>query len=154
MAKKSISEIIASLAEPVVQEAGCELVDVEYVKEGADWFLRVYIDKPGGVTLEDCENVSRPLNKIIDEEDPIKNAYYLEVSSPGLERKLKKPRDFEKALGSLVEIRLYQAVDNRKRFEGELVSFDGDCLKIKTENDEEYEFCMEQIAKAKTLVKF
>ncbi|NLM74886.1 MAG: ribosome maturation factor RimP [Clostridiaceae bacterium] len=154
MSKKSIPELVATLAEPIVEDAGCELVDVEYVKEGTNWFLRVYIDKPGGVTLDDCENVSRPLDKVLDEQDFIKNAYYLEVSSPGLERKLKKPRDFERALGSLVEIRLYKAVDNRKRFEGELISFDGDSLVIRTEDDEEHHFKVEDIAKAKTIVKF
>jgi len=154
MSRKNIAELVASLAEPIVEDAGCELVDVEYVKEGPDWFLRVYIDKPGGVTLDDCENVSKLLDKVIDEKDPIPNAYYLEVSSPGLERKLKKPRDFEKAVGSLVEIRLYKAIDNRKRFEGELVSFGGNLLVIRTENNEEYQLSLEQVAKAKTIVKF
>jgi ribosome maturation factor RimP len=154
MAKQKVSEIVAELTQPVVEQAGCELVDVEYVKEGSDWFLRVYIDKPGGITLDDCERVSRPLNEILDEKDPIPQAYYLEVSSPGLERPLKKPRDFEKALGNLVEIRLYKAVDNRKRYEGELISYDGNALAIKMENNVTVEFQMDQIAKVKTIVKF
>ncbi len=154
MAKQKITDIVAELAQPVVELADCELVDVVYEKEGSDWFLRVYIDKPGGVTLDDCEKISRPLNEILDEKDPIPQAYYLEVSSPGLERQLKKPRDFERALGNLVEIKLYKAVDNRKRYEGELISYDGNVLAIKTENNEILEFKVEQIAKVKTIVKF
>lgn len=153
MAKKSISETISELALPIVEEAGCELVDVEFLKEGADWFLRVYIDKSGGVSLDDCEKVSRPLNDKIDEKDPIPHAFYLEVSSPGLERPLKKPRDFEKAIGNLVEIKLFKAVDNTKRFEGELVSYDGKSITIKTDTNESHQFQMEQIAKVKTLIK-
>jgi len=154
MAKQKITDIVAELAQPVVEQADCELVDVVYEKEGSDWFLRVYIDKPGGVTLDDCEKISRHLNEILDEKDPIPQAYYLEVSSPGLERQLKKPRDFERALGNLVEIKLYKAVDNRKRYEGELISYDGNVLAIKTENNEILEFKVEQIAKVKTIVKF
>lgn len=153
MAKTSISEVVTSLALPIVEEAGCELVDVEFIKEGGSWFLRVYIDKPGGVSLEDCEKVSRPLNEIIDEKDPIPHAFYLEVSSPGLERPLKKPRDFEKAIGALLEIRLFKAIDNIKRFEGELVSYDGESLTIKTEANLRYQFQIEQIAKAKRKIK-
>ncbi|NLU52291.1 MAG: ribosome maturation factor RimP [Clostridiaceae bacterium] len=154
MSKSKIADIVASMAQPIVEEAGCELVDVEYVKEGGSWFLRIYIDKPGGVTLDDCENVSRPLNDLIDEKDPIPHAYYLEVSSPGLERPLKKPRDFEKAVGSLVEIKLYKAADGKKSFVGRLDSFDGDTVSLKTENDEICRFHIEQIAKAKRKIEF
>jgi ribosome maturation factor RimP len=154
MAKKSISEIVTELALPIVEDAGCELMDVEFIKEGGDWFLRIYIDKTGGVTLDDCEKVSRAVNDILDEKDPIQHAFYLEVSSPGLERQLKKPRDFEKAIGQLVEVKLYKAVGNTKRYEGELVAYDGETLAIKTENDESHQFTMDQIAKVKTLIKF
>ncbi|NLP00257.1 MAG: ribosome maturation factor RimP [Clostridiaceae bacterium] len=154
MAKKSITEIVKEIALPLISEAGCELVDVEYVKEGSSWFLRVYIDKPEGVSLEDCENVSRPLNKKIDELDPISHEFYLEVSSPGIERPLKKPEDFVKAIGSIIEIRLFKAVDNTKRFEGELVSCDGEHLTIKTEDQKNYVFDLKEIAKAKKVFKF
>lgn len=154
MAKKSISEIVKEIALPLVSEAGCELVDVEFVKEGSNWFLRVYIDKPEGVSLDDCENVSRPLNKIIDELDPISHEFFLEVSSPGIERPLKKPEDFVKAIGSNVEIKLFKAVDNTKQFEGELVSYEDGHLTIKTEDDKNYEFKSEDIAKAKKVFKF
>ncbi len=154
MAKKSISEIVTEIALPIVQEAGCELVDVEFVKEGSDWFLRVYIDKPDGISLDDCESVSRPLSKKLDEIDPISHNFYLEVSSPGLERPFKKPRDYTKAIGSLIEIKLFKAVDGTKRFEGELLAYDGQSITIKTEKNENHQFMMEQISKAKRVVKF
>ncbi|MGI6622245.1 MAG: ribosome maturation factor RimP [Clostridiaceae bacterium] len=154
MAKKSISEIVTEIALPIVEQADCELVDVEYVKEGSSWFLRVYIDKPGGVTLDDCESVSRPLSKKLDELDPISHNFYMEVSSPGLERPLKKPRDFTRAIGSPVEIRLYKAIDGIKKFEGELLAYDGESLTIKTENEENLKFMMEQISKVKKVFKF
>lgn len=154
MAKKSISEIVTEIALPIVAQAGCELVDVEYVKEGSDWFLRVYIDKPEGISLDDCESVSRPLNKELDELDPISHNFYLEVSSPGLERPFKKPGDYNKAIGSLIEIKLFKAVDGAKRFEGELIAYDGQSLTIKTQKEENLQFLMEQISKAKRVVKF
>jgi len=154
MAKRNISETVKEIALPVVSEAGCELVDVEYVKEGGDWFLRVYIDKPGGVSLDDCENVSGPLNKMLDQLDPIEHKYYLEVSSPGIERPLKKPEDFEKAVGSIVEIKLFKAVDNTKRFEGEMISCNDGHLTIKTEDNKNYVFELKDIAKAKKVFKF
>ncbi len=154
MAKKGISEIVKELALPIVSEAGCELVDVEFVKEGSNWFLRLYIDKPEGVSLDDCENVSRPLNKKLDEVDPISHEFFLEVSSPGLERPLKKAEDFVKAIGSIVEIKLFKAVDNTKQFEGELVSYNEDNLTIKTEDEKSHQFKLEHIAKAKKVFKF
>ncbi|MCX7773101.1 MAG: ribosome maturation factor RimP [Clostridia bacterium] len=154
MAKTSIAEIVASLALPIVEEAGCELVDVEFVKEGGSYFLRVYIDKPGGITLDDCESVSRPLNDLIDEKDPITHAYYLEVSSPGLERPLKKPKDFEKAIGSAVEVKLFKALNNTKTYVGDLVSCDGINLSIKLEKEEILTIPMDQVAKVKRVIKF
>lgn len=154
MVKKNVTETVTEIALPIVEQAGYELVDVEYVKEGQAWFLRVYIDKPGGVTLDDCENISRPLNDRLDELDPIPHSFYLEVSSPGLERPLKKPADFKRAIGSPVEIRLYKAVDGVKRYEGELVAYDGESLAIKTEKKEELKFMMDQISKAKKVFKF
>lgn len=154
MAKESISDIVWSLAAPVAQEAGCEVVDVEFVKEGTSWFLRVYIDKEGGVTLDDCERVSQPLSKLIDEKDPISHPFYLEVSSPGLERPLKRPRDFEKAVGKTVEIKLFKAVNGLKRYEGTLESYDGETAALLLDSGETLSFSTEQIAKAKTIYKF
>jgi ribosome maturation factor RimP len=153
MAKESISEIVAPLAMDIAEEAGCELVDVEFVKEGGSWFLRVYIDKDGGVSLEDCEKVSKPLSKKLDELDPISHEYSLEVSSPG-DRPLKKPRDFEKAIGTPIEVRLFKAVDNLKKFEGELISYDGESLTIRNEENQQHKFQMEQISKVKKIFKF
>jgi len=154
MAKKNISEMVKEIALPVVSEAGCELVDVEYIKEGGNWFLRVYIDKPEGVSLDDCENISRPLNVMLDQLDPIDHEYFLEVSSPGIERPLKKPEDFAKAVGSIIEIKLFKAVDNTKRFEGELISCDDGHLAIRTEDNKNYVFELKDIAKAKKVFKF
>lgn len=154
MAKQSISDMVWSMALPIVEEAGCELVDVEFLKEGSDWFLRVIIDKDEGVSHEDCERVSQPLNKILDERDPISHPFYLEVSSPGLERRLKRPRDYERSLGKLVEIRLFKAIDGVRRYEGHLESFDGKDVSIRLDSDELKIFSLDQIAKAKTIVKF
>jgi len=154
MAKKNVADTVTEIALPIVEQAGCELVDVEYVKEGKDWFLRVYIDKPGGVTLDDCENISRPLNDKLDELDPVPHSFYLEVSSPGLERPLKKPADYRRAMGSPVEIRLYKAVDGVKRYEGELVAYDGESITIKTDKNEDLRFMMDQISKVKKVFKF
>lgn len=153
MAKESISELVWSLALPIVEKAGCELVDVEYVKEGGSWILRIIIDKDGGVSHEDCERVSQPLNDLLDEKDPISHPYYLEVSSPGLERRLKRPRDYERAIGEPVEIRLFSAVDGRKRYEGRLESFDGKEVSVRLDSGEIKTFSLDMIVKAKTIFK-
>ncbi len=125
-----VTEIVASLAEPVAKRHGCELWDVEYVKEAGNWFLRVFIDCEGGVTLEHCEAISRELDPILDERDPIADSYTFEVSSAGAERQLKRPSDFEKFTGHLVEVRLYKARDGQKEFVGTLVSGDDTSVEI------------------------
>ena len=120
------TEIVArteELAAPIIDENDFELVDVEYVKEGANWYLRVYADKEGGITIDDCVLISRALEEKLDEEDFIKDPYILEVSSPGLGRQLKKEKDFQRSLGEKVECRLYKAVDGKKEFEGILKDF-------------------------------
>ena len=127
---KKVTEIVASLAEPVVKRHGCELWDVEYVKEAGNWFLRVFIDCEGGVTLEHCEAISRELDPILDERDPIADGYTFEVSSAGAERQLKRPSDFEKFTGHLVEVRLYKARDGQKEFVGTLVYGDDASVEI------------------------
>ncbi len=119
-----VTEIVAQLALPFVQQAGCSLWDVEYVKEAGSWFLRVYIDKEGGVAIDDCEAVSRPLSDALDEADPIEGSYVLEVSSAGSDRVLKTAEQFAQFIGAEVEVRLYRARDGRKEFIGNLVSFE------------------------------
>ena len=109
-----VTEVAAALAAPIAAENGCSLWDVEYVREAGTWFLRVYIDKEGGVSINDCEAVSRPLSDKLDEADPIEGSYTLEVSSAGADRALKKPGHFAAFLGAEVEVRLYRAVDGRK----------------------------------------
>jgi ribosome maturation factor RimP len=123
------------LLEPLVQKHNFELVDVEYVKEGGNWFLRAYIDKEGGITVEDCEIVSRALSELLDQHDFIPDAYILEVSSPGLGRQLKKDKDFARSIGNEVEIKLYKAIDKQKELVGFLVSYDEEKLTIEIENE-------------------
>ncbi len=106
---------------PVTEENGVEIYDVEYVKEGSDWYLRAYIDKEGGVTIDDCEAVSRALEAKLDEADPIEQAYILEVSSPGIDRPLKKDEDFVKYQGEMIDVKLYKAQEGRKQFQGKLL---------------------------------
>lgn len=122
-----VTDVVAQLAAPVVEQAGCSLWDVEYVKEAGEWFLRVYIDKEGGVSIDDCEAVSRPLSDLLDEADPIEGSYTFEVSSAGADRVLKKPEHFARFQGQEVEVKLYRPRDGRKDFVGVLQSWqDGD----------------------------
>ena len=119
---------------PIVEKNGFELVDVEYVKEGGNWYLRAYIDKPGGINVDDCEMVSRELSDILDEKDFIDEAYILEVSSPGLGRPLKKEKDFKRSLGQEVEVRTYRMMDRKKEFTGILKDHDKDTVTIEMED--------------------
>ena len=122
-----VTEIVARLAAPAVAAAGCELWDVEYVREAGEWFLRLYLDKEGGVDIQDCEAVSRVVSDLLDEADPIEGSYTFEVSSAGAERVLKRPGDFEKFMGSPVLVKLYKARGGRKEFPGHLAGYaDGD----------------------------
>ena len=125
-----VTEVVEELATPIFQELGLELVEIEYLKEGKSWFLRVYIDKDNGVDIEDCGLVSEKLSEKLDELDPIPHNYFLEVSSPGAERPLKKDKDFQKAIGKNVYIKTYEPIDSEKSFEGKLLAFDGQHLKI------------------------
>lgn len=121
---------------PILNEKQFELVDVEYVKEAGEWYLRAYIDKPGGITIDDCEAVSRKLSDLLDEKDFIPDAYILEVSSPGLTRPLKKDRDYERNIGKPVEIKLFRAVSGRKEITADLVAFDKDTVTVSEEGTE------------------
>ncbi len=115
---------------PLLDQHHFELVDVEYVREGGNWYLRAYIDKEGGVTVDDCEMISRPLSDWLDQEDFIEDSYILEVSSPGLGRPLKKDKDFARSLGKDVEIRLFQAIDRQKEFTGTLTGYDRETVTV------------------------
>ena len=128
------------LLEPIVTELGFELVDVEYVKEGSTWYLRAYIDKPGGITVDDCEAVSRKFSDILDEKDYIPDSYVFEVSSPGLGRLLRKEKDFKRSLGEEVEIRTYRAIDRQKEFTGILANYDENTVTITYEDETEQVF--------------
>ena len=120
-----VTETVTALAAPIAAELGLELWDVEYVREAGQWFLRVYIDKDGGVSISDCEALSRALDPVLDEADPIPDSYVFEVSSAGAERELKRPGDFERFMGSPVEVRLYKPVDGSKSFVGPHSGYSG-----------------------------
>ena len=137
MSKKDTYEArTEELLAPIVEQSQVEIYAVEYVKEGSDWYLRAYIDKPEGVNIIDCENVSRALSDALDREDFIADAYILEVSSPGLGRTLKKDRHLEKSLGEEVEIKTYKPIDKQKEFAGILKAFDKDTITIAEESGE------------------
>ena len=121
---KKVTEIVAELAAPVIEENGCELWDVEYVREAGQWYLRVYLDKEGGVDILDCEAVSRRLSDLLDEVDPIEGSYIFEVSSAGAERVLKRPGDFARFMGSPVLVKTYKNRDGRKEFAGTLQGYE------------------------------
>ena len=131
---------------PIVEGYGFELIDVEYVKEGGTWYLRAYIDKPGGIAVDDCELVSRAFSDILDEKDYIEDSYIFEVSSPGLGRPLKKEKDFVRSMGEEVEIRTYRAVDGQKEFIGILTDYDKDTVTIELEDETKQMFERSQIA--------
>lgn len=138
---------------PLMEENRFELVDVEYVKEGGSWYLRAYIDKPDGITIDDCELISRALSDLLDKEDFIEDSYILEVSSPGLLRPIKKDKDFQRNLGKDVEIRLFKAVDKQKEFTGTLCAYDKDCVTVQT-GDREIKFARKEIALIRPAVDF
>ena len=142
---KAVENRTEELLAPIAEENGVEIYDVEYLKEGSDWYLRAYIDKPEGVNIQDCENVSRALSDKLDEVDFIDDAYILEGSSPGLGRTLKKDKHLEKSLGEEVELRLYKPRDKQKEFTGILKSFDADSVIIETEEEEKV-FARSEIA--------
>lgn len=142
------------LLEPIVAEAGFEFVDVEYVKEAGTWYLRAYIDKPGGITVDDCEVISRKFSDILDEKDYIEDSYIFEVSSPGLGRPLKKEKDFQRSLGEDVEIRTYRPIDGQKEFGGVLKAFDKNTVTIAYEEDEQQIFNRSEIALIRLALDF
>lgn len=155
----STIEKVRHLAQPIAEQSGYEMTDVEYVKEGKNWFLRVYIDKPEGINLDDCTVFSEKLSEVLDNEevDPIPHAYYLEVSSPGAERPLKKEEDFQNAVGKYIHVSLYQQIDSENSFEGILNELTEDTLilvvRIKT-REKEIVIPRSTIAKARLAIRF
>ena len=134
------------LMTPILDRMNFELVDVEYVKEGGTWYLRAYIDKEGGITVNDCEAVAREMNEILDREDFVEDSYVFEVSSPGLGRPLKKEKDYIRSMGKEVEIRTYRAINREKEFYGILSAYDENTVTIKTEDGTEMTFEKSDIA--------
>lgn len=134
------------LLEPLMEEHNFELVDVEYIKEGGNWFLRAYIDKEGGITIDDCELVSRALSDLLDKHDFIPDAYILEVSSPGLGRQLKKDKDLQRSIEEEVEIKLYKAINKQKELYGILLSFNEETITIEQEDESILEIPRSNIA--------
>lgn len=153
MTAKRPVEIAADLAEELAGPLGLEIVDVEFRREASGRVLRVFIDKPGGVTLDDCQALSELLGQRLDEVDPIEESYNLEVSSPGIERPLKKPRDFERFAGHLVHVRTYGPIDGRRNFRGELLGLEDDHVVVRLERDV-VRIPLQQVAKARLAVQF
>ena len=140
--------------QPVVDEHGFELVDVEYVKEGSNWYLRAYIDKEGGIAVDDCEVISRILSDWLDKTDFIEDSYILEVSSPGLGRPLKKEKDYVRSIGREVEVRLYKAIDRQKEFTGTLSAYDDKTVTLTMEDGSEAVFEKADIALIRLALDF
>ena len=148
-----ITEKVRAFSEPVVTAHGCTLWDVEYVREGSDWFLRLYIDKDGGVDISDCEAISRAVDPILDEEDPIPDSYHFEVCSAGLERPLKRPQDYLTFLGSPVLVKLYKARDGRREFAGRLEAYADGVITISADGGQ-YSFTQSEVALCRLRVEF
>lgn len=142
------------LLKPIIEEHQFELVDVEYVKEGSEWYLRAYIDKEGGITVDDCELVSRRMSDLLDEEDYIEGSYIFEVSSPGLGRPLKKEKDYIRSVGKEIEIRTYRAINKEKEFYGILKSYDDKSVTIEMDDKTEMTFAKSEIALIRLAFRF
>ena len=153
MSRKDIEAKTEALLMPILDEFGFELWDVEYVKEGSEYYLRAYIDKEGGITIDDCVDVSRKLSDKLDEDDFIDSEYILEVSSPGLGRTLKSDRDFSKSIGRDTDIKLYKPIDKVKEFEGILKAFDNDTLTFLIDGNERV-FNKSEVASVKLHIEF
>ncbi|MCI9318057.1 MAG: ribosome maturation factor RimP [Oscillospiraceae bacterium] len=148
-----VTDLVAKLAAPAVEAAGCELWDVEYVREAGSWYLRLYIDKEGGVDILDCEKISREVSDLLDEADPIEGSYTFEVSSAGAERALKRPGDFARFMGSPVAVKLYRARDGRKEFAGVLAGYEDGNITI-TVGDAAITFAKEEVALCRLRIEF
>ena len=148
-----ITDEVWQFSEPVVKAHGCSLWDVEYLREGGAWFLRLYIDKPGGVNIDDCEAISRAIDPVLDEKDPIPDSYSFEVCSAGLERTLKRPGDFGQFMGSRVCVKLYRPVDGAKEFIGTLTGYHDGAVSIESAG-KSYTFEKAELAQVRLHVDF
>lgn len=153
MAKNRVEKITENLVLPIVEKEKIELVDIEYKKEGPNWYLRIYIDKPNGITLDDCQKVSEQLSDKLDKEDPIKENYFLEISSPGLDRPLKKESDFTRFKGEMVEVKLYETLNGSKTIEGELLGLENNNIKVNVDNVGLMEIPRDKVALTKLTIK-
>ena len=151
---KKVTDIVWELAEPVVKENGCELWDVEYVREAGQWYLRIYLDKAGGVDILDCEAVSRKVSDLLDEVDPIEGSYMFEVSSAGAERQLKRPSDFTRFTGEPVLVKTYQNRNGRKEFAGKLAGYDNGAVLLDMGGEEPERFEKAEVALVRLRVEF
>jgi ribosome maturation factor RimP len=152
--KKSVIGDIIITIESIMEDLEYELVDVELKKEGSNNFLRIFLDKPGGITLDDCQSMSKAISEELDKTDPIKDPYYLEVSSPGLDRPLKNDKDLKRNINKEVEVKLYQPLDGKKLLQGNLVGFDEKILKIQYEDGAMIEILREKVALIRLAIKF
>lgn len=154
MSKRDTYEVrTEELITPILEENSFELADVEYVKEAGTWYLRIYIDKPGGITIDDCELVSRAFSEILDKEDYIEDSYIMEVSSPGLLRPLKKDKDFKRNLDKEIELKTYRMIDGTKDFTGILKSFDKEEICLETPQGEKH-FKRNELALVRPYIEF
>ncbi len=153
MVKSKLQKTVEELAMPIIKGADCELVDIEYVKEGPNWYLRIYVDKDGGVTVDDCQRISEALSNALDDADPIEHSYILEVSSPGVERPLKTQRDYEHFTGREIDIKLYSPIDGKKKYNGILMGLRDGVVTLNTPKGELH-FQKEKIASARLTFKF
>ena len=152
--RKTIETAIETYALPIADDLGYDLVDIEFLKENSQYFLRVYIDKIGGVGLDDCQKMSQLLSDILDKEDPISVSYYLEVSSPGLDRPLKTDKDLKRNLNKEVEVKLYENIGGKKKIEGVLESFNEEYISLRTSNGALEDILRSKISLIKLVVKF
>lgn len=153
MSGQRVEKIAERLVEPIIDSLQCELVDIEYKKEGSQWYLRIYIDKTCGVTIDDCQAVSEQVSKLLDEKDPIPHSYILEVSSPGLDRVLKKDSDFKRFKGSLIDVSLYKSIEGRKKYRGVLIDFTDEFLTVEVK-EKTIDFKRSDIAMVRLAVEF
>ena len=151
---KKVTELVAELAAPAVAEQGCTLWDVEYVREAGQWYLRLYLDKDGGVDILDCEAISRKVSDLLDEADPIESSYVFEVGSAGLERQLKRPGDFQQFMGSPVLVKTYQPKDGRKEFVGKLAGYDNGAVLLDMGTAEPVRLEKNEVALVRLRVEF
>ncbi len=154
MKKAAIENMVTEMLGSILLKYNYELVDVEYIKEGPHFYLRVFIDKQGGVTIDDCQKVSEELSTLLDEKDPIEDNYFLEVSSPGLDRPLKSNMDLEKSIGKDIEISLYKQINGKKKYIGKLADFNDNIILIVDEKEEEMQINREIISKVNLAIKF